>query len=46
VWVYGCVAAGYHRGRLEQALRAIPDVELAMEELRVGAGGNIPYRLK
>ncbi len=44
VWVYGCVPAGYRRGQLEKALRRIPDVELAMEEVRVGALGSVPYR--
>ena len=44
VWIYGCVPAGYHRGRLEKSLRAIPDVELAMEELRVGPRGKVTYR--
>jgi hypothetical protein len=44
VWVYGCVAKGYHRGTLEKALRKVPDVELAMEEVRVGAKGDVPYR--
>ena len=46
VWIYGCVAANYQRGRLSEALRAIPDVELAIEEVRVGARGKIPYRTK
>src|SRR5262249_39981041 len=46
VWVYGCVAPGYRRGTLEAALRRIPDVEVAMEELRVGARGNVTYRTK
>lgn len=46
VWVYGCVASGYQRGALEKALRKVPDVELAMEEVRMGAKGSVPYRLK
>ncbi|MGZ5038451.1 MAG: hypothetical protein ACXWG1_11770 [Usitatibacter sp.] len=46
VWVYGCVADGYRRGLLERRLRRIPDVELAMEELRVGARGDVPYRVR
>jgi len=46
VWVYGCVAKGYQRGALEKALRKVPDVELAMEELRVGFRGNVTYRTK
>ena len=46
VWVYGCVAKGYPRGALEKALRKVPDVELAMEEVRIGTRGEIPYRLK
>ena len=45
VWVYGCVAAGYRRGSLEKALRKVADVELAMEEVKVGEGGQVPYRL-
>jgi len=44
VWVYGCVPEGYRRGALEKALRNVPDVELAMEELRVGLRGNVTYR--
>jgi len=46
VWVYGCVAKGYRRGALEKALRKVADVELAMEEVRVGPRGEVPYRLK
>ena len=46
VWIYGCVADGYRRGHLEKALRAIPDVELAMEEVRKGVRGPAPYRGK
>jgi hypothetical protein len=46
VWIYGCVADGYRRGHLEKALRAIPDVELAMEEVRKGTRGPVPYRAK
>lgn len=44
VWIYGCVAPGYRRGALEKALRRIPDVELAMEEVRIGPRGEVPYR--
>jgi hypothetical protein len=46
VWVYGCVAKGYQRGTLEKALRKVQDVELAMEELRVGPRGNVMYVTK
>jgi hypothetical protein len=46
VWIYGCVPADYKRGRLEKAFRGIPDVEVALEEVRVGARGTIPYRMK
>jgi len=46
VWVYGCVPAGYRRGTLERQLRKIPEVELAMEEVRVGKVGKVPYRLR
>jgi len=45
VWIYGCVAADYRRGRLEKWLRSIPDVEVATEEVRVG-GGKVPYRTR
>ena len=46
VRVYGCVPAGYRRGHLEKALRRIPDVELAMEEVRIGDRGRIGYRTR
>ena len=46
VWIYGCVPSDYPRGQLEKALRKIPDVELAMEEMRVGNNGPTPYRTK
>ena len=46
VWVYGCVEPGYRRGSLARSLRKVPDVELAMEEVRVGPRGAVPYRLK
>ena len=46
VWIYGCVPSGYRRGRLEKALRRIADVELTMEEIRVGDRGEIPYRTR
>jgi hypothetical protein len=46
VWVYGCVPASYRRGTLERALRAVPGVELALEEVRIGPRGSVPYRLK
>lgn len=46
VWIHGCVPEGYRRGRLEKALRAIPDVELATEEVRIGGRGEVPYRTK
>ncbi len=46
VWIYGCVPASYRRGRLEKALRGIPDVELAMEEVRAGSRGSVPYRAR
>ena len=45
VWAYGCVAPGYRKGRLEKALRSVPDVELAVEEVRAGEG-KIPYRIR
>ena len=46
VYVYGCVPADYRRGSLEKSLRAIPDVEVAIEQLRVGGGGKSMYRTK
>lgn len=46
VWIYGCAGASYRRGALEKALRRIPDVEVAIEEIRVGSQGAIPYRMK
>jgi hypothetical protein len=46
VWIQGCVAAGYRRGTLSAKLRAIPDVELAAEDVRIGANGEIPYRVR
>ena len=46
VYVYGCVPAGYPRGSLEKSLRAIPDVEAAIEQLRVGDRGTMSYRVK
>jgi hypothetical protein len=45
VWIYGCVPAGYRRGSLEKALRRIADVEVAMEEVRVGRAA-VPYKAK
>jgi hypothetical protein len=44
VWIQGCVAPGYRSGSLSAMLKRIPDVELAMEEVRVGVAGAIPYR--
>jgi hypothetical protein len=44
VWIQGCVAPGYRSGALSAKLKRVPDVELAMEEVRVGASGAIPYR--
>jgi hypothetical protein len=44
VWIQGCVAPGYRSGSLSAMLKAMPDVELAMEEVRVGASGAIPYK--
>ena len=46
VWIYGCVSPAYRRGGLEKGLRRIPDVELAMEEVRIGKDGKMPYRVK
>lgn len=44
VWVYGCVPSRYRKGTLERALRGVPDVELAIEEVRVGSRASVPYR--
>ena len=46
VWVYGCVGPAYRRGAIEKAVRAIPDVELALEQVRIGPRGDVPYRLR
>ena len=46
VWVYGCVPPGYRKGALERELRGVPDVELALEEVRVGSRGAVPYRTR
>ena len=46
VWVYGCVATGYRRGLLEKRLRGIADVEVAVEGVRAGPHGEIPYRVR
>ena len=46
VWIQGCVAPGYRSGTLSAKLKRIPDVELAMEEVRVGSNGTIPYRTR
>jgi hypothetical protein len=46
VWIQGCVASGYRPGTLSAKLKRIPDVELAMEEVRVGASGPVPYRAR
>jgi hypothetical protein len=45
VWIYGCAPANYRRGTLEKALRGIADVELAMEEIRVGKAAT-PYKTR
>jgi hypothetical protein len=46
VYVNGCVPANYRRGSLEKALRGIPDVEVAVEQLRVGTRGAVGYRTR
>jgi hypothetical protein len=43
VWIYGCAGPKYRRGTLESALRRIPDVELATEEVRIGPATPVPY---
>ena len=46
VWIQGCAGKGYPKGALERALRGVPEVELAIEEVRVGASAAPPYRLR
>jgi hypothetical protein len=45
-WIYGCVADGYRPGALRDQLRRVPDVEVATEQLRVGAKGSLDYRTR
>jgi hypothetical protein len=46
VWIYGCVPEGYKPGSLRDQLRRVPDVEVAMEQLRIGAKGSVDYRVR
>ena len=46
VWAYGCVDASYRRGAIERALRKVPEVEVAIEQVRVGPRATLPYRLR
>jgi hypothetical protein len=46
VFVQGCVAPGYRTGTLSAKLRAIPEVELAIEDVRIGSAGPVPYRTR
>ncbi len=46
VWAYGCVDASYRRGSIERALRDVPEVEVAIEQVRVGPRAAPPYRLR
>jgi len=45
-WAYGCVDTNYRRGTLERALRKVPEVEVAIEQVRVGPREATPYRLR
>jgi hypothetical protein len=44
-WVYlqGCVPSREPSLRLEQAVRAVPDVELVLPQLMIGTRGKPPY---
>jgi hypothetical protein len=46
-WVYlqGCVPSRALARRLEQAARAVPDVELVVDDLMVGTRGKPPYSI-
>ena len=46
VFAYGCVPKGYRTGALRDQLRKIPDVEVAVEDFRVGARGTVGYRVR
>ena len=46
VWAYGCVDASYRRGSIERALRNVPEVEVAIEQVRVGPRDALPYRVR
>ena len=44
-WVYlqGCVPSRALAQRLQQAARAVPDVELVVDDLMIGTRGKSPY---
>jgi hypothetical protein len=46
VFAYGCVPSGYRAGSLRDQLRVIPDVEVAVEDVRVGPRGTVGYRTR
>jgi hypothetical protein len=46
VFAHGCVPAGYRAGSLREQLRKIPDVEVAVEDVRIGAHGTVGYRTR
>jgi len=46
VFAYGCVPGSYRAGTLREQLRKIPDVEVAVEDVRVGSRGPVGYRIK
>jgi hypothetical protein len=46
VFIQGCVPSNYRAGELRKKLMRIPDVELAIEDVRIGAGGKVPYRVR
>jgi hypothetical protein len=43
VFAYGCVPSGYRAGTLRDQLRTIPDVEVAVEDVRIGPRGTVGY---
>lgn len=45
-WAYGCVDSSYRRGSIERALRKVPEVELAIEQVRVGPRAALPYAVR
>ena len=46
VFAYGCVPARYRAGSVRDQLRGIPDVEVAVEDVRIGPRGTVGYRVR